>query len=302
MTLLGHEYSPEIDADGFVEEDISADLIEGEVSFSIDAGTRCLDSSNEPLSYVSLVHDASPAPYADGVVLAAYSLHPNGARFSPPLAVAIKYDATGLPEGVLPGDLALGYYENGAWSAIPSSHDDDIEAVRADIRHFSTVGLLATTHTPSPADFSIRDLRVSPSSVAPMGNVYITFTVRNTGGATGTYPLMVEVNGASAYARELTLSPAENRNIRFWVARSTPGVYTISVDGTTSSFTVASDAPTATEAPRSIENGDASGGQAPAREAQTAASEGIHPAIIALLVMAGVAFLTIVILLLAGVL
>lgn len=302
LTLLGHEYSPEIDGEGVVAEDVSAVLIEGEVSFLLDEGTECLDASDEPLSYISLVHKSSPAPYEDGMVLAAYSLYPNGATFSPALTLAIRYEDSDLPEDVTPDDLTLAWYEDGAWSPVTSSLDDDVETVRANIRHFSTVGLLASTTTPSPAEFVIEDLHVSPTTVSPLANVYVTFTVRNTGGASGTYPLTVEVNGSSAYARELTLSPSESQHVRFWLARSTAGAYIISVDGVTSAFTVVSNAPAVSAEDAQAESSSASASQAPVQNTDTGAANGIHPAIIALLVMAGVAFLTLVILLLAGVL
>ncbi len=134
---------------------------------------------------------------------------------------------------------------------------------------------------------------MSPATVSPMASVLVAFTVRNTGGTSGSYPLMVEVNGRSEYAKELNLAPRSSQHIRFRLARSTPGTYTVSVgDGPSASFTVQADSSaTGMNAP-----------QAPIQPTEHAADDGMHPLLIALLVMAGVAFLTIVILLLAGVL
>jgi len=300
ITVLGHEYSPGMD-DGVLTEDVSAVLIEGEVTLLLSDGTRCLDSSEDPLGYISLVHKSSPASYADGLVVAAYSLYPNGATFSPPLSLAIRYDGSELPDGVDADDLTLAYYKGGAWSPVVSSLEDDVEAVRASIPHFSTIGLLAPTRAPSPTEFAIEDLRVSPATVPPASSVYVTFSVRNTGGTAGTYPLMVEVNGSSEYAREISLGPSESRNVRLWIARSTPGTYTVSVGDVNSSFAVAPASGEVDTAGAPGETGE-TGSTSPSLQNVADEQEGLHPALIVLLAMAGIAFVTLVILLLAGVL
>ena len=57
ISILGHDIEPDIDADGILPEDVDAELIEGQVSLYIDAGTRCLDDSGSPLTYISIVKD-----------------------------------------------------------------------------------------------------------------------------------------------------------------------------------------------------------------------------------------------------
>lgn len=299
ISILGHEYSPEINDEGLVLQDVTARLIEGEVTLALQEGTCCLDASGDPLGHISVVRSSSPAPFAEGLVLAAYSLHPGGAVFSPGISMGVTYEESGFPPGITEHDLTLAFHDNGAWKTISSTVDTAATTVRADIRHFSTIGLLALTNAPSPAAFSVSDLSVSPTTVPPMAGVNVSFAVRNTGGAAGTYPLMVEVNGRSEYARELTIGPSSSQHIRFRLARATPGTYTVSVnDELTASFIVQSTI-SAAETTGAQENSAAPG--APQESAQPT-QDGLHPVFIALLVMAGVAFLTIVILLLAGVL
>ncbi len=301
VAVLGHNYSPEIDDDGVVAETVSATLIEGEVSLLLQKGTTCLDSSGNPLEYISMVHKASPRPYSGGIVLAAYSLHPNGATFDPSLSLAIRFDESGLPAGTDAEDLTLAYYEDDSWTPLPGTPGEDGSSVKAEIGHFSTVGLLAPTDAPSPAAFVVQGLEVTPSTVSPMDNVYVTFSVRNAGGTSGTYPLMVEVNGASEYARELTLAPSAVQNVRFQLARSTPGTYAVAVGDKSASFSVAS-RDSASGPGDSNGEGATEDTQSSGPDSGPEAPDGMNPVYTALLVMMGVAFLTLVILLLAGVL
>jgi hypothetical protein len=285
ISILGHEFQPDIDRDGILAEDVYAELIEGQVSLYIDAGTRCLDDSGSPLAYFSLVKDPTPEPYGEGVVLSAFKLRPGGARFSPPLQLGIAYAAADLSDGCDADDLSVAWYDSDdeEWEKLSSVADTQRMTVTANVRHFSTFALLATIQDREPARFVVSELTVSPREVQPLGRVYVSVSVSNTGGSEGSCRLALEVNGETEHSQDLVLHPGAGRTLRFMVARSQPGEYEVSAGELSHSFSVLGTPATAP------------GTNAPS-------DEGLHPVYAMLLGLAAVAFLTLIVLLLAKVL
>jgi hypothetical protein len=291
ISILGHDFQPDIGADGILAEDVDAELIEGQLSLHIDAGTRCLDSSGAPLTYVSVTEDPTPEPYNDGLVLSAFKLRPRGARFSPPLQLGVAYEAA-LLHGCDAGDLSLAFYDSDdeEWEMLSSVADAQRMIVTADVRHFSTFALLATIEDHAPASFVVSELTVSPREVQPLGRVDVSVTVNNSGGSEGTYHLVLEVNGETEHSQDVALHPGAGRTLQFMIARSQPGEYEVSVGELSSSFSVLGN-PT----PAELSTAAASGTDA-------TSSGGMHPVYAVLLGLAAVAFLALVVLLLAKVL
>ncbi len=294
ISILGHDIEPDIDGDGILAEDVYAELIEGQVSLYIDAGTRCLNDSGSPLAYVSIVKDPTPEPYGDGVVLSAFKLRPGGARFSPPLQLSIAYSAADLPGGCDADDLSVAWYDSDdeEWEELSSVADTQRMTVTANVRHFSTLALLALVEDREPATFVVSELTVSPREVQPLGRVHVSVSVSNTGGSGGTYHLALEVNGETEHSQDVVLHPGAGRTLRFMVARSQPGEYEVSVGELSHSFSVLGNS-----FPAQIPSaGDAATGT------EDTSGEGLHPVYAVLLGLAAVAFLSLVVLVLAKVL
>ena len=303
VAVLGHVFRPSLDADGILLEDVAEDLIEGQVSLTIRSGTRCEDSSGEPLTYLSLAEDPRPPAYADGVIIAALSAQPSGAQFSPAIEIGIQYNLDALPGTVDVAGLVVAWYDRqtGAWMELDTTVDTQRRIAYADVSHFSSIALLGPTGEPGPARFEVRSLTVSSTKVSPLTRVLANVTVVNTGGSEGDYHLVMKVNGESSHTQDLSLGPRESRTVQFVLARSKPGVYRVEVGGLTAEFTVL--------APGSSSGGATQDDAPPVSTAGAAHSSpdsreqgGLHPVYIALLALAGVAFLTLVVLVLAGVL
>ncbi len=294
ISILGHDIEPGIDGAGILAEDVYAELIEGQVSLYVAAGTRCLDDSGSPLTYISIVKDPTPEPYGEGVVLSAFKLRPGGARFSPPLQIGIAYAAADLPDGCDADDLSVAWYDGDdeEWDMLSSVADTQRMTVTADTRHFSTFALLATIDDREPARFVVSELTVKPREVQPLGRVDVTVSVNNTGGSEGTYHLALEINGETEHSQDVVLHPGAGRTLRFTVARSQPGEYEVSVGELSHSFSVLGNS---TPAQIPIAGATASGTDDPS-------SEGLHPVYAVLLGLAAVAFLSLVVLVLAKVL
>jgi hypothetical protein len=304
VSLLGHEFTPTIDSDGVLEETVDATLIEGLLSLEMPRGTRCLNADGSPLEYVSATLATSRKPYEGGAVISAFNLFPDGARFSPDIRVGIAYDPAELPPGCEEDDLKFAYYDRSAerWIALPGHVDEEQNVVSADVSHFTAFGLLAPTATSGPARFTVRSLEVAPAEVAPFGRVTAIITVANTGDTRDEYPLVVTVNGKEEHAQGLQIGPRQSTSVRLTIVRSQVGVYTVAVEGLSSSFrVVGSDTP---PAPGGATDATSSPGPDSATPTSSDSPEagGMHPLYVALLALAGVAFLTLVILVLAGVL
>jgi hypothetical protein len=301
ILLLGHEFLPSITEDGALTEAFQETLVEGALSLSIQSGARCLDASGDPLSYLSATREPSPREYDGGAVLSAFNLYPDGAQFNPALQLGIPYDPDELPPGCEPGDLFIAYYDRvaGVWEQLPSSVDEDGKTVAAGASHFTTYGLLAPSATPGPARFAVQELDIAPLEVAPFGRVTAAITIANTGDTRDSYPLEVKVNGQREHAQGIDLGPRQSTTVRFTIVRSTPGTYRVSVAQLERSFQVVSPAgPTTPTTPAQTSQGPVV--VSPQMPSDASNSGGMHPVYVALLILAGVAFLTLVILVLAG--
>jgi len=92
---------------------------------------------------------------------------------------------------------------------------------------------------PEPADFSVSSLSVSPRLEVESGEtVTITVSVANTGGKSGSYSVLLKINGVKETDRTVTVAAGESQEVSFSVTREEAGSYTVDVDGLSGSFTV----------------------------------------------------------------
>ncbi|MBA7713512.1 hypothetical protein ES703_122515 [subsurface metagenome] len=92
---------------------------------------------------------------------------------------------------------------------------------------------------PEPADFSVSYLSVSPRlEVEPGETVTITMLVANTGGESGSYTVVLKIDGVKEADESVTIAAGESQDVSFSVTREDPGDYTVAVDGLSDSFTV----------------------------------------------------------------
>ena len=302
VSVLGHEFRPAIDADGILLEPIDASLIEGLLSVEAQEGTRCLDASGSPLTHISASQELSPRAHEGGAVISAFSLRPDGARFSPSLRIGITYDVDELPPDCDEDDLVIGYYDraDGRWRELPSTVDKSHKVVSADASHFTVFGLLAPTPVPGPARFTVRNLEVSPALVAPFGRVNVAITIANTGDTADGYPLVVSVDGQAEHSETVNLQPRQSRTVRLTVVRSQPGVYQVKVENLTGSFAVVAPGGTLPTTQPPSQNPTTPPANPDVTPPGGESGGGLHPIYVVLLVIAGLAFLTLIVLVLAG--
>jgi len=92
---------------------------------------------------------------------------------------------------------------------------------------------------PELAAFSVSYLSVSPRlEVEPGESVAITVLVANTGGESGSYTVVLKIDGVKEAEETVTVAAGESQDVSFSLTRDEPGTYSVAVDGLSGSFTV----------------------------------------------------------------
>ncbi len=91
---------------------------------------------------------------------------------------------------------------------------------------------------PEPAEFSLSNLQVSPSTVEPGEDVTVSFTVRNTGELSGSYSVEVKLDGATVDTLSGSLSGGASDSLVSIVSTEDEGTHTVAVDGLDAQFSV----------------------------------------------------------------
>ena len=87
-----------------------------------------------------------------------------------------------------------------------------------------------------PAEISLGDLTVNPPEVNPGQKVTVSVIVTNIGGMVGSYEVIL--GGDFMATKMVTLEPGESKAVTFEVTPTELGMYLVSVDGLTGSFSV----------------------------------------------------------------
>jgi len=105
-------------------------------------------------------------------------------------------------------------------------------------RQIVPVTLYVGVSPPSPAQFTITGLDVTPEQVPPGQPVTVSAQVTNIGDSEGNYTVNLTVNGQVEQTKAVTLAPEVMETVTFTVTKETPGSYTVSIGDLTEEFTV----------------------------------------------------------------
>ncbi len=239
---------------------------DGKVSLNVAAGTQLLNAQGQPLTQVLVSVPASvPPPPPQGAIVLTYDFGPAGATFVPPLTLTWSYDPNTLPTGVAEEALVIAYYDatTGKWVELQCVVDAANNKITASVSHFTTFAIIGTITPPeeeevvppaeeeevvppeeeevvlpAPAAFSVSDLSISRLEVQPGETVTITVLVANTGGESGSYTLVLKLNGVKEAEETVTIAAGDSQSVSFTVAKEEAGSYSVVVDGLSGSFTV----------------------------------------------------------------
>ena len=91
---------------------------------------------------------------------------------------------------------------------------------------------------PVPAEFVLSDLVVFPNEINPGDQLTVTVEIENIGQESGSYKVMLSLDGVVKDSDSVTLDGGESTSISFGLSSEDEGDHVIEVDGLSSSFTV----------------------------------------------------------------
>ncbi len=218
--------------------DATACSADGLVEIEIPKDTVGKDRNGNRLRYISIKKQKTPSdPPADcEFVCLTYNIGPSGATLGPFGYLVFHYNDSEVPEGVAEENLILATWQDGAWVGLEGCIvNPDENTITAPVSHFSFFTAMAHM---APASFEVSGMTVTPDEIQPHESVTVSLTLTNTGDLTGSYTVILEINGAAVQDKVVTLKGSENRVVSFTVTQETDGEYTVSVGSLTDSFTV----------------------------------------------------------------
>jgi len=141
-----------INESGVVQNDVNYSVLDGQAVLYIAAGTTAKKANGQPLDQITVEEvcfDLPPAPAGAYIIGCAYDYGPDGATFSPPITMTIKYDPGLLPAGVKEENLVIAYYDvaTAKWVVLPSVVDTVNNKITAQVSHLT----LFAVYSPAPA-------------------------------------------------------------------------------------------------------------------------------------------------------
>jgi hypothetical protein len=244
-TLFGIEGSFPISDEGVIEEEIVATSEDGDVTITIEEGTIALDKDGEPLETLTADVDTNPPdpPEGDNIIGLVYDFGPEGATFEPPITITFNYDPDEVSEGA---ELVVMVWDEDAAEWVKLDEEDysvntETNTVTVLVSGFSKYAIIAHAPPPTPtapAAFSVSSLTVTPVEVEPGDTVTITVLVANTGGESGSYAVVLKIDGVKEAEETVTIAAGSSQTVTFSVTGEEAGSYTVAVDGLSGSFTV----------------------------------------------------------------
>ncbi len=101
----------------------------------------------------------------------------------------------------------------------------------------------------TPAAFTTGVLTISPTEVDIGESLTISVSVANTGDATGTHEITLEIDEAAVATKSVTLASGASQKVTFTTSQDVAKTYSVSVNGLSGSFVVKPPAPPAPSAP-----------------------------------------------------
>lgn len=227
-----------LDDQGMTTATITLSSNDGRVTIIIPEGTKMLDADGNPLGSIQIIVLNTPPPPPDyAMVGPAYDCLPAGATFEPTLPLTFGYDTVDLPAGVSENDLVMAYWDGDKWVMLSTTVDTQAKTVTGQVAHFTAFAILAKL-PPSPATFAITDLTLSPAEAIIGEKVTITALVTNSGDLSGSYDIVLKLNGVTLATEEITLDAGTSQEVTFTTTKNRPGTYTVDINGLTEKLIV----------------------------------------------------------------
>jgi hypothetical protein len=241
-----------INSEGTVQMNTTLTTTDEKVSYSLTVNMKVTNADGDAVLEgfgAVVVNDPPTSPEGTGIVTA-YNMMPDGVFFDPAITLTMEYDPATLPEGMEESELYIAFWDGSQWMPLESTVDTVANVITAQVSHFTNFAIIGElpeeeeeTVEPisvpeTPANFTVTDLSISPTSIETGDLVTIKVLVTNTGEASGTYTVTLNLNGAAVETRDITLDGGNSQTVTFTTTAKTAGTYTVDVDGLTGSYTV----------------------------------------------------------------
>ena len=230
--------------EGVFVQEVIAQSEDSKVELTIGEGTTGLTEEGEPVSEISIteMEEPLPEPPADSETIGlTYELGPEGTTFSPAITITFSYDPNDLPAGINEENLVIAMWNEGAgeageWVVLDNITVDTVNhTISGTVSHFSPFAVIAYT---APAAFVTSDLTMSATEVEVGQSIAIHVLVTNTGDLAGSYKVTLWLENVAVATQDVTLAGGASQGLTFIVGQDVPGIYSISIDGLSATFTV----------------------------------------------------------------
>jgi hypothetical protein len=219
--------------DGILVVGVNVSCVGTDAYLNIPAGTLCRGSSNSTLFWVAIraLADNELQSYPSGNLIITsrlFRMDPEGATFDPPVLLTIRYDRSKLPAEISEEKLTIATWDaqENKWATLESKVDVEHGTISAYISHFS---LFTTMASVRPASFSLGEFTITPNVIAPDETTLVKVLVKNTGDLTGSYSLVLNINGSVAQSREVTLPGGGSTTVSFNFSSANSGDYSVGI-------------------------------------------------------------------------
>ncbi len=217
--------------EGMFTEQVTVSSTDNNVQLTIDQGTTGQTANGHPLSQlITLTMNFPPFPPENSSIIGlTYDFRPAGATFDQPVTITFTYDPDNIPPGVNEEDLSIAFYDytSGEWITLQNITVDPLtHTITGQTNHFTPFTVLAFTE---PANFAVSDFVLSPAEMYIGETSTVSVTVANTGDLSGTYSVVLKVDGVVLETEQVTLDGHDSRTVDFSVSPNTPGTFNIGV-------------------------------------------------------------------------
>lgn len=149
-----------VGSDGVVQEDIETTSGNGLITASLYSGTTALAEEGDPLGSVEfeqIPEEDWPEPPEGKTIVAAFDFGPDGATFSPAMAVTLVYEPGQIGEWAAEQDLVFASYnsQTGEWEFLPVSVDEENNSLTAEVSHFTVFSILSPAEAAAAVPWAV---------------------------------------------------------------------------------------------------------------------------------------------------
>ncbi len=220
-----------VSRDGVFLKPFTLQVPDGSLKVSIAENSTGLTPRGAALCEIAVTHtEGEPtAPTGASVIGVPFQLEPAGATFSQPVTLTFTYNREAIPDGADESRLVVACRDtpSDSWTVLEQcSVDTGAATVSVMADRLAEFSLLIPAR---PADFIVRDLRVTPDEPRVGDSAAISATILNSGDLAGRYEAILLLGGAPGASREVLIAGGKNAEVRFAVTCDTVGEKRINI-------------------------------------------------------------------------